>query len=270
VTGERPSVVDPGSFLALVLRSLGKGAGGVDDLWASNQAATFILAGGAPWRGSGHALAQQEEALVPAVPHVCQQKGWCPRAGYETTANALGFAIYLLASHPGDQGMTGWLPRRVFLWCSVLLLSWGPSVCACTGCAEAEARMLAELDAYGRQRVPTLAELEGGELGYTQAVMQEALRMFPPGGTLAREANAGMVLGGLAVPLGTAVQVSIWSMHRNPRYWREPLAFKPERFLPGTPEAAEVVPGAFLPFGDGSRKCIGYKWVGCSQAQGLW
>jgi thromboxane-A synthase/cytochrome P450 family 3 subfamily A len=62
--GQRPSAVDPGSFLALILPAVGKRAE-LDDLWATNQATSFIL------------------------------------AGYETTANALAFCIYLLATHPG-------------------------------------------------------------------------------------------------------------------------------------------------------------------------
>ncbi|KAL4448043.1 hypothetical protein ABPG75_005262 [Micractinium tetrahymenae] len=188
---QRPRVVDPGSFLALVTPLVGQRAGEhvLGELWAANQATAFIL------------------------------------AGYETTANLLSYCIYLLALHP-----------------------------------EHEAKVLAEVDAFGRERTPTAADLEAS-FPHTQAVIHEALRLYPPAPLVIREPPAGgMELGGVWVPGDAKMQVPIFSMHRNPRWWKEPDAFKPERFLPGTPEAAEVVPGAYIPFGDGTRKCIGWRF----------
>jgi thromboxane-A synthase/cytochrome P450 family 3 subfamily A len=162
----------------------------VDELWAANQAAGFIL------------------------------------AGYETTANALAFTIYCLAHNP-----------------------------------DKEARLLAELDGWGPpDRLPSAADMDS--FPYAAACFQESLRLFPPAAAAVREAPAGGIqLGGFSVPAGTALQVSIHAMHHNPRYWSHPEAFNPERFMPGTPEAAEVTPGAFMPFGDGARKCIGYRFA---------
>lgn len=191
---ERPTVVQPGSFLSLILPSAAKTTAMHDtslaDLWAASQATTFIL------------------------------------AGYETTANTIAYAIYLLSLYQ-----------------------------------DKEAKLLAEVDAFGRDQLPTAEQLEQGAFPFTQAVIQEALRLYPPAGTAVRESKEGMVVGGYAIPPRSALQVSIYSMHRNERFWQEPLAFKPERFLPGTPEAQQSNLAAHIPFGDGVRKCIGYKFA---------
>ncbi|KAL4438672.1 hypothetical protein ABPG77_006276 [Micractinium sp. CCAP 211/92] len=145
-------------------------------------------------------------------------------AGYETTANNLAFTIYCLATNP-----------------------------------DKEAKLLAEIDAFGRGRTPTAEDVQAS-LPYALAVVRESLRVFPPSVTALRETAGPWQLGDYKLPASTAMQVSIYSMHRNPRYWREPLAFKPERFLPGTPEAEEATPGAFIPFGSGSRECVGARF----------
>ncbi|KAI7837331.1 hypothetical protein COHA_008846 [Chlorella ohadii] len=147
-------------------------------------------------------------------------------AGYETTANALAFTMYCLALNP-----------------------------------DKEAKLLAELDAWGPpNRLPSAADMDS--FPYATACFQESLRLYPPAAAAVRESPAGgMQLGGLNVPEGTALQVSIFAMHRNPKYWSNPEAYIPERFVEGSPEAAEVTPGAFMPFGDGARKCIGYRFA---------
>ncbi len=73
--------------------------------------------------------------------------------------------------------------------------------------AEHEARLLAELDAWGRDRLPTLQDLEAGALPFAQAVLNESLRMYPAGSTAVREGNNGMKLGGYSIPDLSAVQV---------------------------------------------------------------
>jgi thromboxane-A synthase len=52
---------------------------------------------------------------------------------------------------------------------------------------------------------------------------------------------------------------NVWALHRHPRYWQDPLSFRPERFLPGSAEEATRHPGAYFPFGLGPRKCIGWR-----------
>lgn len=53
--------------------------------------------------------------------------------------------------------------------------------------------------------------------------------------------------------------IDVYSVHRNPKYWPDPEVFRPERFLPGSPEAENLHSDAFLPFGIGPRKCLGEK-----------
>eukprot|EP00198_Chlamydomonas_reinhardtii_P000935 XP_001690270.1 cytochrome P450, CYP711 clan [Chlamydomonas reinhardtii] len=151
-------------------------------------------------------------------------------AGYETTANALAFAIYCVATHP-----------------------------------EVESRLLAEVDAVlGRDRPPTESDLP--RLPYTEAVLNEAMRLFPPAHATTRivEAGAPLQLGGVSLPPRTPLILAIYSAHHDPAVWPRPEDFIPERFLPASPLHSEVaarVPGAHAPFGYGSRMCIGWKFA---------
>lgn len=137
-----------------------------------------------------------------------------------------------------------------------------------------EARLLQELHALasgsgggggaeaGQSAAAAYASLDlEARAPYLAAVWSEALRLYPPGTIAVRLSRPGLDLGGLALPAGSNVQVSIYSMQRSRRYWNDALDFRPERFLPGAPEALAPPPGAFLPFGDGARKCIGYKFA---------
>ncbi|HVH84187.1 MAG TPA: cytochrome P450 [Steroidobacteraceae bacterium] len=139
-------------------------------------------------------------------------------AGHETTASGLNWTWYLLAQHP-----------------------------------EAEARLHAELDAAPQLSAPGLAEME--TLGFTAQVVNEALRLYPPGWLLSRRAVAADVLGGFAVPAGTNVLLPLYLLHRHPRYWQEPDRFWPERFAPE--REAERPRFAYMPFAAGPRHCIG-------------
>jgi cytochrome P450 len=139
-------------------------------------------------------------------------------AGHETTASGLNWTWYLLARHP-----------------------------------EAEARLHAELDAAPELAAPSLAEVEA--LGYASQVVNEALRLYPPGWLLSRRTVAADVLGGFAVPPGTNVLLPLYLLHRHPRYWKEPDRFWPERFSPE--HEAERPRFAYMPFAAGPRHCIG-------------
>jgi cytochrome P450 len=135
-------------------------------------------------------------------------------AGHETVAAALAWTLMLLAE---DQ--------------------------------PAQDRVRAELAAHVGP-VPLVGSRD--RLPWTRAVVDEALRLFPPAWAVSRRAHRPDTIGGRAVPAGTTVIVSPWLVHRRSDSWPEPLAFRPERFL----EAGAGRSG-YLPFGQGPRLCIG-------------
>ncbi|MGZ4746168.1 MAG: cytochrome P450 [Oryzihumus sp.] len=150
-------------------------------------------------------------------------------AGHETVASALTWTLMLLAEQPAHQD-----------------------------------RLRAEVRAAGD--VPALQLRR--ELPWTRAVVDESLRLFPPGWVVSRRATTPDVLGGRQVPAGTIAIVSPWLLHRDPAAWPDaetfdPERFDPERFVAGQP--GRLVSGAasttarpdYLPFGLGPRLCIG-------------
>ena len=101
------------------------------------------------------------------------------------------------------------------------------------------------------------AEAEGGAAGLpqTRAVVEEALRLYPPLVAISREALASDELAGRRIAKGAMVVVAPYILHRRPALWERPEAFDPRRFLP---EAKAAIPRfAYLPFGAGPRICIG-------------
>ncbi|HWS55437.1 MAG TPA: cytochrome P450 [Pyrinomonadaceae bacterium] len=140
-------------------------------------------------------------------------------AGYDTMATALMWTFYLLSQHP-----------------------------------EAEARLHEEIE-----RV-----LEGGRaaefddlrrLRYTEQVLSESMRLYPPAWRLVRRAVADFRAGEYVIPRGSLVVICQYAMHRHPRYYPDPERFDPERF---TPEARASRPAyAYFPFGGGPRRCLG-------------
>jgi cytochrome P450 len=139
-------------------------------------------------------------------------------AGHETTALTLSWTWYLLGGNP-----------------------------------VVEARLHEELSGVLGGRAPEPADLE--RLPYLQAVVNEVLRLYPPAYILARTSIAPCSIGGYDFPTGSTMLASQWVMHRDPRYYDEPDAFRPERWLDGL--AARLPAGAYFPFGDGPRRCIG-------------
>lgn len=79
--------------------------------------------------------------------------------------------------------------------------------------------------------------------------------MYPPAYITARTSIEACRIGGYDFPAGTTMLMSQWVMHRDPRYYEEPDAFRPERWLDGL--ANRLPAGAYFPFGDGPRRCIG-------------
>jgi cytochrome P450 len=139
-------------------------------------------------------------------------------AGHETTALTLTWSWYLLARHP-----------------------------------QAEERLVGEWESVLGGRVPTADDL--AKLPYTEAVIAEAMRVYPPVYLIGREATRDLELGGFRVRKGYTVFMSQWVSHRDPRYFPDPEAFRPERWLDGL--AARLPKYAYYPFGGGPRVCIG-------------
>jgi cytochrome P450 len=139
-------------------------------------------------------------------------------AGHETTANALNWTWVLLAQNP-----------------------------------QVEARLHAELDAALGDRAPTLDDLP--RLPYTDMVIKEAMRLYPPAWLVSREPTEDVVVGGYPVKKAETVLMSPYILHHDPRWWDEPERFIPERFSPEN--EARLHKHAYIPFGSGPRICIG-------------
>jgi cytochrome P450 len=142
-------------------------------------------------------------------------------AGHETTAVALFWALYLVAATPEVE-------ERIAAEAAPLDL--GPE--------------------SGAEALPKLV--------YTRAVVQEALRLYPPAFTLARQARRADTAGGIAIPAGAVVLIAPWVLHRHRRLWDQPEKFDPARFLPGATPPERC---AYLPFGMGPRVCIGAQFA---------
>jgi cytochrome P450 len=119
--------------------------------------------------------------------------------------------------------------------------------------SEVEKKFHAELDEVLGDREPTAADLP--RLKYTEQIAKESLRLYPPAYGLGREAIDDCEIGGFRVPAGTQVFMFQWATQRDPRFYDEPQAFKPERW---TEDFIERLPKyAYFPFGGGPRACIG-------------
>nr|WP_036288796.1 cytochrome P450 [Methylosinus sp. PW1] len=97
------------------------------------------------------------------------------------------------------------------------------------------------------------------KLVFTQQVVQEALRLFPPAPGLTRQAKEDTQIGPYPISKKSSVFVAIWSLHRNERLWEEPTAFDPDRFAPEKAKARHRF--VYLPFGGGPRVCIGMSFA---------
>ena len=140
-------------------------------------------------------------------------------AGFETTAIAMAWTWLLLSDNP-----------------------------------EVEARLHQELDqVLGGRVTPTAADLKA--LGYTQQVVQESLRMYPPVYTLTRTAAADDELCGHHVGRGDNIVIPVHALQNMEQYWMQPAAFCPERFAPGRLTDDQRL--TYLPFSYGERRCLG-------------
>lgn len=139
-------------------------------------------------------------------------------AGHETTANALNWTLTLLSENPAI-----------------------------------ESKLHEELDRVLAGRLPTLADLE--HLPYTERVIKESMRLYPPAWSVGRVAIRDVQIGEYFIPAGMRVSIPTYITHHNPEFWADPERFDPDRF---SPERESSIPKyAYLPFGGGPRVCIG-------------
>jgi cytochrome P450 len=139
-------------------------------------------------------------------------------AGHETTAVSLSWTWYLLAQYP-----------------------------------EVEKKLWSELRAVLNGRSPRVQDLS--RLPYTERVVKEAMRLYPPAWAIVRNSLKDCDLGGYRVPAGATVMMSQWVMHRDPRYYDQPEQFNPDRWLEARVKGASKF--TYFPFGGGPRTCIG-------------
>ena len=143
-------------------------------------------------------------------------------AGHETTANAMAWTWHLLGSAP-----------------------------------DVEARLHAELATVLAGRIPTVEDVP--KLEWTRAIIAESMRLYPPAWTMGRRVLQDHTIGDHRIEKNALVIMSQWVVHHDPRWWPEPEAFTPDRWL--TP--AERPKYAYFPFGGGTRVCIGesFAWT---------
>lgn len=139
-------------------------------------------------------------------------------AGHETTALTLAHTLYLLSKHP-----------------------------------EVARTLHTELETVLGGRAPTADDVRA--LPYTERVLKESMRLFPPAWTTGRETAEDVDIGGYLVPKGSQILTSQWVVHRDPRWFPNPEGFDPDRW---SPERSKQIPRyAYFPFGGGPRVCIG-------------
>ena len=139
-------------------------------------------------------------------------------AGYETSARAMSYAWYALASNP-----------------------------------DVKAKLHTELDRELGDEVPTLDTLK--QLPYTLRVIKETLRLFPPVPMYAKDVVDDDVIAGYRVEKGSTIMLFPYFTHRHPDFWEDPLRFEPDRHAPEAEK--ERHPQAYHPFASGQRVCLG-------------
>jgi cytochrome P450 len=139
-------------------------------------------------------------------------------AGHDTTSHALSWTFYLLSQNPA-----------------------------------AREALEAELASVLGGRLPRFEDLPA--LAYTEQVIKEAMRIYPPVMAIPRRADRDATIGPYAVPAGSETIIWVYRTHHDPRFFPQPERFQPERF---SDEASAARPKhAYLPFGAGQRACIG-------------
>ncbi|XP_013364899.1 PREDICTED: cytochrome P450 3A9-like isoform X2 [Chinchilla lanigera] len=143
--------------------------------------------------------------------------------GYETTSSVLSFVMYTMATHPDIQK-----------------------------------KLQQEIDTILPNKTPAtydaLVQME-----YLDMVVNEILRLYPIAGRLERTCKKDVEINGVVIPKGSLVMIPIYALHRDPKYWKEPEEFRPERFSKKNKD--DINPYIYLPFGTGPRNCIGMRFA---------
>jgi enediyne biosynthesis protein E7 len=145
------------------------------------------------------------------------------------------FLTLLLAGHDTTAA--------ALTWCWILLAQY----------PETQERVRHELTEVLGSRPATPADLS--RLSYTRMVLEETLRLYPPVWVIPRRAVIDHDIGGEPVRQGTEVLVCVYEIHRHPDFWKLPDVFDPDRFAEGG--VLSPMEGAYLPFGEGARACVG-------------
>jgi cytochrome P450 len=145
-------------------------------------------------------------------------------AGQETTANSLSWSLYLISQH-----------------------------------TEVESKLYEEINSVLGSRLPDMDDYK--KLEYTKMVFTEAMRLYPPAWTVVRRALSDYRLKDYIVPKGDDIFMSQYVIHRDPKYYPDPLEFRPARW---ENDFMKLIPRfAYYPFGGGPRLCIGegFAWM---------
>jgi len=144
--------------------------------------------------------------------------------GHDTTSAAMNWALHLIAANP-----------------------------------EVQTKIHQELDTVfeGSERPITFEDL--GRLTFLEACVKETLRLYPSVPIFARQVTQDVQIKNKTLPAGTSVIIVPSMVHRDPRYWKDPEVFRPQRFLDEKNDRQH--PFAYIPFSAGSRNCIGQRFA---------
>ncbi|KAK7797023.1 hypothetical protein U0070_012292 [Myodes glareolus] len=143
--------------------------------------------------------------------------------GYETTSITLAFALHSLATHPDIQK-----------------------------------KLQEEIDVALPNKAPPSYD-KVMEMEYLDMVLSETLRLYSIANRLERVCKQDVEMNGVFIPKGSVVMIPTFSLHRDPQYWPEPEAFRPERF--SKENKGNINPYVYMPFGNGPRNCIGMRFA---------
>lgn len=167
-------------------------------------------------------LSEYDDGTKMSDAQIMSELGTIFGAGHETTAKTLTFAWYMLSENP-----------------------------------DIAAKLHEEVDQVLGGRLATLADLK--QLTYTEQIIKETMRLFPAAIAVSRVAIEDVEIGGHTVKKGQSVGVSFWTLHRDERWYPEPLKFDPERWSPEN--EAKIPRYAYVPFGAGPRVCLGNQFA---------